>query len=482
MPVCSFSEGAAMFDVTPIENMFLLEFMPSARGDALRVYLYARMLCLHPELGGSVKDIAQALDMVEDDVLEAFSYWEQKGLVEKLSDRPPEYALRPLNSRSFSGQAMAVVDQYRELRSAVDKLFEGSDYVHGKQFSLIKDWIEDLNYTEAAVLRILEYEIRQPGGKKPPAVFKRADKRAIEWHERGIRTLEDVEDAIRYEGRIYRMASMVIGELSLNHIPTRPELECARRWIEEWKLDEQAVLAACGETLKSRAPSFAYLDSVLAKKKGGNAGDEFDQVKKLMDELGVIGAKPAPSQISSYRQWLAQGFEPDAILLAAGRCARKNWHSFEKLEEMLEQWHEAGVHTLAQAEIYLEKLRQSFAETKQLLHTAGLSRSPGADDLRRYEDWKNRFSTAMLSYAAECSRGMAKPVLYMEKLLAAWEKSGVATVDAAKAQREKIRVEKKPAAGRESPVNFQQRSYTKEESEKDYFDLEKFFAEGGDQI
>ena len=51
MPFCSFSEGAAMFDVTPIENMFLLEYLPTAPDGFLRVYLHARMLCLHPELG-----------------------------------------------------------------------------------------------------------------------------------------------------------------------------------------------------------------------------------------------------------------------------------------------------------------------------------------------------------------------------------------------------------------------------------------------
>ena len=75
MPFCSFSEGAAMFDVTPIENMFLLEYLPGAPGDALRVYLYARMLCLHPELGAGIGDIAKALSMEEDDVQEAFAYW-----------------------------------------------------------------------------------------------------------------------------------------------------------------------------------------------------------------------------------------------------------------------------------------------------------------------------------------------------------------------------------------------------------------------
>ena len=63
MSFCTFADGAAMFDVTPIENMFLVEHMYDAPAPALKVYLYARMLALHPELGGSMSDMALALRM-----------------------------------------------------------------------------------------------------------------------------------------------------------------------------------------------------------------------------------------------------------------------------------------------------------------------------------------------------------------------------------------------------------------------------------
>ena len=37
MAFLSFDRGAAMYDATPIENMFLLEYLPSAQDDCLRV-------------------------------------------------------------------------------------------------------------------------------------------------------------------------------------------------------------------------------------------------------------------------------------------------------------------------------------------------------------------------------------------------------------------------------------------------------------
>ena len=39
MPFCSFSKDSAMFDSTSIENMFLLEYLPTAPDGFLRVYL-----------------------------------------------------------------------------------------------------------------------------------------------------------------------------------------------------------------------------------------------------------------------------------------------------------------------------------------------------------------------------------------------------------------------------------------------------------
>ena len=476
MPLCSFSDGAAMFDVTPIENMFLLEYLPTAPEGFLRVYLYARMLCLHPELGGEIGDMAKALRMEEDELFNAFAYWERQGLVERLSDRPPTYAIRPLKGGSLQTDMDRDYYKYREFNAAMQNLF-GTQLLHPSQYEMAGDWLNVLGLSQEAVLKLLEYELKR-GGKQPAAVFRRADKRAADWAERGIKTLEAVEQAISIDDGVYSMAVAVLRQFAISRKPTVNELDCVRRWVEEWKLTQEDVLSACAQTTKARSPSIAYLDAILKERVESGDSKSFKRLQEVFKELGSGNVLPTKSQVQSYELWLEKGFEPEAVLLAAGRCARKNWRSFEKLEDMLEQWHEAGVHTLSQVEIHLEKLRQAYVETRRLLKDAGLSRSPGADDIARYENWKNKHGQELISYAAQCSRGMSRPVLYIEKLLSEWEKGGVTTVEAAKAEHERVTGGKKPEAqAAASPVNFQQRSYTREESEKDYFDLEKFFAE-----
>ena len=478
MPFCSFSEGAAMFDVTPIENMFLLEYLPGAPGDALRVYLYARMLCLHPELGAGIGDIAKALSMEEDDVQEAFAYWERNGLVEKLSDRPPTYAMRMLHSESFHDQRSREVIRYKELRSTVNKLFEERGLVHEKQFQLLIDWIEDLHYTEAAALKLLEFELKQPGGKKPPAVFNRADKRAIAWSERGISTVEEVEGAIRYEGRISELASVVTTQLSLYRAPTVSELECVRRWVGEWNVTEQDLLDACAETTKSRAPSFAYLDSILQKRRQQGDGETFRQVKRVLEELGRTGTKPTPEQMRMYQGWLEQGFDGQTILLAAAQCAQKGMSTFEKLSWMLSEWGGAGARSYDQARAYLAERQQVKAEAAELLKRAGLGGEPGQSTLSHYEKWKARYPAELIDCAAELARDKAHVLSYMDKLLAGWEQEGIATPEAARTRHAQVAgaARASEASKQAAPANFQQRSYTREESQSVYFDLAKYYA------
>ena len=47
MGMFGFDEQYAMFDVTPLDNQFILEYLPAAKGDDLRVYLYGLMMCYH---------------------------------------------------------------------------------------------------------------------------------------------------------------------------------------------------------------------------------------------------------------------------------------------------------------------------------------------------------------------------------------------------------------------------------------------------
>ncbi len=99
MPLCSYAENSEMLGVTNVNNLFILENMPSAPGDYVKVYLYGLMACKYPALCDSLDKMSEVLHIDVQTIKNAFSYWEREGLVERLSDNPPSYSfIDPINT------------------------------------------------------------------------------------------------------------------------------------------------------------------------------------------------------------------------------------------------------------------------------------------------------------------------------------------------------------------------------------------------
>ncbi len=481
MSFCGFANGAGMFDVTPIENIFLLEYLPTAPEDFLRVYLYARMLCLHPELGSDMADMAKTLRLEEDTVYNAFTYWEQQGLVRRLTDRPPTYEIQPLNSGAVCSISPMDRDyyEYRDFNSKLQNYFAANDLLQPREYAMANDWLNVLGFEQAAVLRMVEYEVGRSRSKKSHSVFKRLDKLAVEWADKGVRTLEDVEKAISFDGEVAETAQAVIKRFGMRRRPTDDETECVRRWLRDWKLTAEDVLSACAETTKASQPSFGYLDAVLRSRVSG--GDQLREgLISVLRELGLPASQPTPDQQKSYATLLSQGFDPATIELAAVQCKRKNKSRFEEVEWMLSKWAEKGLYSPDAAQAYVQDMQRKAEEVRRLLEKCGLERRPLNSDLEMYESWQSSYSPELISFAAECARGTQLPIRYMDRLLNEWHKNGVTTLEEARAQHAAGKPGRASGPQTGNPaLNYAQRTYTEEDYGEDFFvDLGK--GNGGD--
>lgn len=482
MPFCSFDQHAGMYDSTPIENMFLLEYLPTAPDDFLRVYLYARMLCLHPELGEGMESVARALHMDEDKVYDAMTYWERQGLVKRMTDRPPTYAILPV-LQSVSGFANPMESdyyEYRDFNANLQAIF-GSELLQPKQYAMANDWINILGFTQDAVLKLVEAKYRQSRARKPHGFFNKLNETVARWAERGIRTVEDVERALETDGKVEKTAMAVMKRLSMNRNATADELKLVSRWLNEWRLSHEDVLEACSETTKSRTPTFAYLNSILETRVSGGS-DHFGGIKAVLRELGS-NAQPTPEQLKWFGEKIEQGFEPETIRFAAVQCARKRNSSFEYLDWMVSEWAKMGLYMHADADAYVLAMNRLREEVRDLLRICGTERAVQPNDIERYEGWIGRFSRELITYAAQLAKGMDKPMLYMDKVLSEWEKSGLTTAEEARAQHES-RAFAKPAAQTAQPVSNPALDY-EQRKETDYsgriIDLSQYYSEDGDQ-
>ena len=98
MAFCSFSETYHMFDVTPVENLFIQEFMLKAPGDFVKVYLYGLKQCYHSSQSeNSIESFARALCLEEKVVENAFLYWERQGIIRVYKDENQSLSIEYLN-------------------------------------------------------------------------------------------------------------------------------------------------------------------------------------------------------------------------------------------------------------------------------------------------------------------------------------------------------------------------------------------------
>ena len=477
MSFCSFSQGAAMFDATPIENMFLLEYLPSAPAECLRVYLYVRMLSLHPELGGSLEEVAKALRLDEDTVLNAFRYWEREGLVERLTDKPPTYALRPMRSEAMPTAMDKEYYEFREYTLGLQDLF-GDDLLHPQEFNTAHDWVTVFGFTQEAALRLVEYVLSKsrskPGKRNVSGLVRRIDKLAAEWAERGIHTLPEVERAIAHDEGGYQAALAVVRQFSLRRQPTADEIAFAGKWLNEWGFSREEIIDACAETVKTANPSFAYLDAVLkTRRAGGDAGRE--RLKRVLSELGVR-SPVTPAWQRSYDAMLAAGFAPETVEMAAVQTAAKNRHRFEDLEWMIGRWGELGLYSPQAAEQYIARNTALARQMRALFNRCGLDRRPALGDLQLLEAWKGDLPDDVIDFAADCARGKKDPLSYMSRVVAEWRKDGVKTVDEARSRNAAALAEARearPAAPGAPAVpealNYSQREYKEEDFGDDFF-------------
>ena len=73
---------------TPIENIFLNQYLQVATGNQLKVYLYAYKLAKDTSANVDISDekIAKALDLTESEVSECWNYWLDEGIIKRYTD------------------------------------------------------------------------------------------------------------------------------------------------------------------------------------------------------------------------------------------------------------------------------------------------------------------------------------------------------------------------------------------------------------
>ncbi|WP_206460116.1 DnaD domain protein [Anaerovorax sp. IOR16] len=267
---------------TRVENMFINEYMAQAPGDYVKVYLFALMYAdINVPLENGI--IAKQLSIADEDVLKAWSYWENQGIIRKHYKDPADkfhYQVEFLNLRELAygkknkqKKAEKIPDHlknlmdddtirnmYSEIERIIGRLFEG------KEPAEILAWIRDYNITPELAVYAYSYCTSHRKNNKCKyvgAVVK-------EWAGKGLTTIGHVEKYLAENDNRHYLYKRVLKALGFLRNATEEEKRIMDTWFDQMHFDIDKVLEACKKTTGISNPNINYINSIL---KSWNAGE-----------------------------------------------------------------------------------------------------------------------------------------------------------------------------------------------------------------
>lgn len=277
-------------DFTLVQNRFFDEYMISANGEFVKIYLYL-LRCSSAERELSLSSIADAFNHTESDVKRALTYWEKLGLLRLaynkdgamtdiiLSDGIPPAAQEP-ESR-LDGYALRMTDIQKNKPAQPPRIFLSADrkkelasqeeirqliYIAeqylGKKLSSTEVtnllyFYDELHFSADLIEYLIEYCVSK--GKRSISYIRAV---ALEWSARGISTVAEAKKDTRLYNKDYYAVLNSFGIKDRG--PAQAEAETMDCWFSELGFPLEIILEACRRTVNhTHTPNFQYADKIL---------------------------------------------------------------------------------------------------------------------------------------------------------------------------------------------------------------------------
>ncbi len=333
-------------DVTVVPNVFIDEFMPSANGAYVKVYLYL-LRCIRsggPEL--SISSIADHLDNTEKDILRALNYWEKMKLlklsynahkeltgvhiidlpkarnnkpgavnntvIEDMDTQLDEIAvsihteIKPAARQSYSAEKIAELVNNSSVQYAMNIVEIYLDRpLKPMDIQLILYLYEELHFSAELIMYLYEYCVSK--SKKNVSYIEAV---ALTWAEEGIDTEEKAREATTAYNDHFNAVNKAFG---LNRTPGQIERQYIKKWVEVFSFSDEIITEACNRTiLRTQKPDFKYTDKILETwfKKGAKTmadiarlDEEFSKGNKsAVENRTAPAAKTGTNKFNQYPQ------------------------------------------------------------------------------------------------------------------------------------------------------------------------------------
>ncbi|MBE0449947.1 MAG: DnaD domain protein [Clostridia bacterium] len=297
----AFIQNATTFDLGElnIENIFISDFMPSASGTYVKVYLLGLMFSRseNDAFRFDNKSLANMLGLPLQDVVEAWNYWEKQGIIKKhIHDDALNFDVEFLSLRE-----LYILNNYTSKSEPTDRKSDPKIKSHYKTLCEQVEKIvgHPLSYTEyrdigdfydhyytdtPIILRAFEINYKEKNIRSVKAVKGLLN----QWLSQNLSTLESIEHHIKSKDERNMIYKEVLRNLGLSfRMANQAEKELIDKWLDQYEFEPESlyqfIIVFSKKTLNI---NMNYLDKVF--------GDLHKQGIKTVDNYESTQANDKP--------------------------------------------------------------------------------------------------------------------------------------------------------------------------------------------
>lgn len=271
---------------TLIENIFINDFMPMANGTHVKVYLlgfkYACDKDESIELDNQV--IARHLEIPLEDVMAAWDFWENKGIVVKIPRGRESYDygikfkslkqlyiknnLKLLNCQEPVEKKDLTPDDLIDANHnpMINTMFKRINDTIRRETTVtekmeILSWMQDYNMNPDVIEFAFDYAVETRGVRS--GFMKYVAKTIVNWYDRGLTNMEAImEDFRQYDERYY-VYKEIQKNIGFTGLITQDMKNKMNKWLDKYNYSMDLILEACKKSSGTSNPNLNYIDAII---------------------------------------------------------------------------------------------------------------------------------------------------------------------------------------------------------------------------
>ncbi len=443
MSFCKYSTEYIASSKTELDNIFINDYLPFAQPNQVIVYIYGLYLCSSNAFDNSLSNFSSTLNLSEDEIISAFEYWEEQGLVRLLRVNPLEVTYIPLKN-VVSANKLYKPDKYETFNQQAQEIFQGKRSISKHEYQEYYDFLERFHVEQEALLMIMKYCVET---KQSAVGYNYILTVAKNWANEGITSTLQVEERLnKFEEKSPEITE-IFNATGIKRAPYVEERATVNKWLNDYGFSLDVILHICKTFKGKNRFSVEKADGLIKKYYemklfSSNEIDNFEKDKKelydlskeINKELGLFYENLEVVVENYILKWINLGFDRSLLLEIARYCFKSSIRTLDGMDKSVAKFYKLGLLSIDAFNEYMGEILAVDEKLQNILDELGIKRVVNFIDRENYKTWKDswKLSDELIEHATNLSKAKENPIKYLSRILADWHEKGIKTLQEAK--------------------------------------------------